>query len=112
MERPRIRYVYVAGPITHGDVLLNLRTGILAGRDLLTKGYAPYVPHFDYSLYMLDPETANYERLLMWDFDWIRKCDALVRLPGYSNGADREVEFATSIGVPIFYGLEALYAAG
>ena len=36
-------------------------------------------------------------------FDMILHCQALLRLPGESPGADREVQFARDNGVPVLY---------
>jgi hypothetical protein len=37
-----------------------------------------------------------------WDLHALLKCDALLRMPGISVGADREVEFARAHGIPVF----------
>jgi hypothetical protein len=39
------------------------------------------------------------QRLLM-------KCDAVLRLPGVSNGADEDVRIAKERGLPVYYRLE------
>jgi hypothetical protein len=36
------------------------------------------------------------------DFGWVRRCDAVLRLPGASSGADREVALAERLGLPVF----------
>ena len=86
----RYRYVYVAGPISKGDTHVNVRNGMLAGLELIKRGFVPFVPHLDYGMRFLDPETMHYENILAQDFAWIKRCDALLRLPGESPGADRE----------------------
>jgi hypothetical protein len=106
-----MHYVYVAGPISKGDVLLNIRRGIDAGTELRKNGFAPFVPHNDMIQYMIHSNVWDYETLLSNDFDWIRKCDAILRIPGESPGADREEVFAKSIGVPVFYNLKDLIDA-
>jgi hypothetical protein len=45
MRRTRI---YVAGPISKGDVLVNVKRGIDAGTTLLAAGFAPMIPHLSY----------------------------------------------------------------
>jgi hypothetical protein len=40
--------------------------------------------------------------------DFLSTCDALVRLPGVSSGADREVAFAIGGGIPAYYSVEAV----
>ena len=104
-------YIYIAGPITKGDTLRNIRKGILKGTELIKLGYVPMIPHQDFLAYMMNPGVLHYEKLLELDFAWIRKCDALLRLPGESAGADREEEFACEIGIPVFKTVEELEAA-
>ncbi len=95
----KYKYVYVAGPITQGDTLLNIRNGIKAGTALVRCGYVPYIPFNDFIQYMLDPEVLDYETILKQDLAWIERCDALLRLPGESPGADREVAHAIKHGL-------------
>jgi hypothetical protein len=45
------------------------------------------------------------------DNEWVLRCDALLRLPGESQGADAEVELAKKHGIPVFYSIEELTAA-
>jgi hypothetical protein len=40
----------------------------------------------------------------------VYKSDCILRLGGKSDGADREVEWATEWGKPIFYSVEELVA--
>ena len=51
---------------------------------------------------MLIPhEDVNY-----WyakDIRWLLECNAILRLPGESKGADAEVEIARQRGMPVFY---------
>jgi hypothetical protein len=47
----------------------------------------------------------------MWldcDFPWIEVSQAVLRLPGYSVGADAECQYAQDLGIPIMYDLESL----
>ena len=90
----KYRYIYVAGPITKGNTLLNIRNGMTTGIDLIRRGFVPFVPHNDFIQYILDPDTLDYDTILEQDLAWVEKCDALLRLPGDSPGADREVAHA------------------
>ena len=91
--------VYVAGPISTGDMFENVQRGIRAGKALLEAGLAPYVPHFD--AYMF-PHGTTWNGFLEWDMEWLAKCEALYRLAGPSAGADREVEMANDLGIPVY----------
>ena len=98
--------VYVAGPYTKGDVALNVRAAIDASHELMNAGHVPFVPHFSHFQHMIHPR--EYEDWLAYDFEWLPMCDALLRLPGESSGADREIEFANELGIPVHHSIESL----
>ena len=102
----RRRRVYVAGPITKGDQYVNARNGILMGKELYEAGYAPYVPHLTCLWQIVAP--MPYEAWLTLDNEYLVLCDALLRLPGESPGADREVALARQHGIPVFHALSEL----
>lgn len=96
--------VYIAGPITKGERTTNIRNAILAGDAVFKAGHFPYIPHLDFLWEMVAP--SSYEDRLRLDFAWLSVCDALIRLPGPSAGADREVVEAMRLGLPVFNGVE------
>jgi hypothetical protein len=98
--------VYVAAPLTCGPVLDNIRTAILTGTELLDLGYAPFVPHLSAFWDIVEP--LCYEDWLAHDLEWLAVCDAVLRLPGESPGADREVACARERGLPVYHDLPAL----
>lgn len=97
-----MKRIYVAGPYTLGDVAQNVATAIKAGDDLLDLGYVPFVPHLTHFWHMLRPRL--YPEWVRYDLQWLPFCDGLLRLPGDSDGADREVQKATELGIPVFFG--------
>ena len=42
----------------------------------------------------------------------IQLCEAILRLPGASKGADNDVRLATERGIPVYYGLEDVPGCG
>lgn len=94
--------VYVAGPYSSGDVMLNIRDALEISSYLLDYGYIPFVPHLTGFWHMMYPQ--DYEKWMAYDFEWIKVCDALLRLDGDSAGSDREVELAISLNIPVFFG--------
>lgn len=98
-----IRYVYVAGPYS-GDEEANTDRALAAGEEILAAGYYPYVPHLSHFWHQRYPHT--YEQWMEIDMAWLARCDALVRLPGESPGAEREVAFARSAAIPVFFGMD------
>ena len=111
-QRPVLRLpvrpiLYVAGPMTlHGDHYRNVGIGMAAGYRALRLGWAPYIPHLDalttMALGFSGDLPVSYEEWMHLDFVFVRASYALLRLPGESPGADREVDLAMSLGKPVF----------
>ena len=94
--------VYVSGPISQGNWLINIRLAVQSGERLRRAGFVPLVPHL-IALAELCGSDATYEDWLALDLALLERCDALLRLPGPSVGADREVEHARALGLPVFF---------
>jgi hypothetical protein len=100
--------VYIAGPYTKGDVAINVRTAIAVANELADLGFAPYVPHFTHFWHMLYPRP--YDFWLNLDNEFLPDCDAVLRIAGESNGADKEVALAKKLGLPVFHSIVAVDA--
>lgn len=100
--------VYVAGPMTLGDHDKNIRRGIDAAQRLLDAGHAPFVPHLS-SFWNIIHFNEHYI-WLDYDREWLKCCDALVRLPGDSRGADQEVLWAKEHNIPVFDSVDEFLA--
>lgn len=92
--------VYLAMPYTKPDPVENMHKAF-AVADSLLDVCVPFVPHFTMFWHFHSPK--GYETWLEIDKEYLRRCDALLRLGGESTGADREVRFAQSLGLPTFY---------
>lgn len=122
--RPR---VYIAGPITKGNLADNVNQATAMFVQLAKLGFAPLCPHW--SVYSKPCGNADWQgdRTLCYgtrngnrdmshadwigvDLPWVEVADALIRLPGDSSGADAEVSHAVARGVPVFYDLGSLVA--
>ena len=101
-----MKRVYVAGPYSTGDVAVNVRNAYAAASRLADAGLAPFVPHHTHFWHLLFPRT--YQEWLSLDLAFLRCCDALLRLPGESFGADTEVREARSLSIPVFDDLDTL----
>lgn len=106
----KIKRVYVCGPLTQGNMPVNVHLAVMAADRLLKAGFAPYCPHLNVEWEKIAP-GATYEEWLALDFVWLEVCDALLRLPGDSPGADREVAYARKLGIPVFMSAMDLYSA-
>lgn len=95
--------VYLAGPYSSNPEAC-VRAAAEAAARVIALGRAPFVPHLYHFVEQVAPQP--YERWMAIDFAWIDQCDVLVRLPGQSPGADREVAYAQKV-MPVFFGMEA-----
>jgi hypothetical protein len=95
--------VYVAGPYSKGDQLLNIRQAILAANEVLEKGYYVFIPHLTHFWHMITPK--EYDKWLEIDTAILERCDIIYRIPGESVGADLEVALAKNLGKLIVYNL-------
>jgi len=99
-----MKKIYIAGPMSSGDLMVNVRNGIEVARKLRKAGINYFLPHTDILEHLVYPEPA--EVWLKHDFDWIDACDALFRMPGYSSGASQEVNYAYRTDTPVHYDLD------
>lgn len=100
--------VYIAGPYSNPDPVVNIRIAVEWWHKLWATGFAPFCPHLSLFLHIHQP--LPYEEWLDADKHWIEVCDGLLRFPGQSSGADLEVKLAESLGIPVFYNIEDLIA--
>ncbi len=98
--------IYIAGPYSQGETAINVRNAILAADKVLELGHIPFVPHLTHFWHYISPKPWNV--WLKIDQDWLKVCDALLRLPGPSKGADLEIDLAKSLGIPIYESLDEL----
>ena len=94
--------VYVAGPMTQGDQIGNVRRAIDVAARLADAGLAPFVPHLSYLWELVAPRT--HAEWIDIDLAWVDAADAVLRLSGPSKGADLEEVHANEVGVPVFKG--------
>jgi len=98
--------IYIASPYTKGDVAVNVKAQIDCVDQLMNLGYAPFAPLYSHFQHIAHPRP--YSDWVNIDLEWVPVCDALLRLPGESTGADGEVELARSLGIPVFYSIDDL----
>jgi hypothetical protein len=100
------KIVYVSSPYTKGDQIQNVRTSILAAERLRQAGFLPFAPLLSHFWHFVAPH--NYDYWLDMDLDWIEKADMVLRLPGISHGADKEVARALYLGIPVYCTIDDL----
>lgn len=92
-------FIYIAGPYTYPDPCVNTNHAIHAGQAIMDAGHVPFVPHLNHLWHTVIPNP--YETWMAYDHDWISKCDMMLRIPGKSLGADRDVQRANELGIPV-----------
>lgn len=93
------KLIYIASPYT-GDEENNTVLQIKTADELRALGFLPYWPLCTHYWHLLYPH--KYEYWMQMDYEWIKRSDAVLRLPGESNGADLEVAFAEKNNILVF----------
>src|SRR4029079_19484229 len=98
--------LYLDGPYSHPDPERRERhvlQAFRAGRELLRQGHAPFIPHLAHAFAPWCIEQGcplGYEEYLAWDAAFLAQCEGVLLL-GSSPGADREVELAVRLEIPV-----------
>ncbi len=98
--------IYVAGPYTTGDVAINVHKAIEVATTLLEMGHTPFIPHLSHFWHLVSPQ--DYDVWIEWDMAWLEFCEAVLRLPGLSPGADKECEWALAHGMTVYMDIEVI----
>lgn len=96
--------VYIASPYSSGDTAKNVGKSFKVANKLIDKGYFPFSPLLNHYLDIM--KHRDYDVWLKQDLEWLQFCDAVIRLPGFSRGADTEVSIAKNLNIPVYYSLE------
>jgi len=102
--------VYIASPYGIGDKVQNVKNSLQVADQLLGLGFLPFCPLLSHYWHAL-----SYKSWATWieiDKQWVLRCDALLRLPGESRGADIEWAFALENGIPAFLDIDDLITWG
>ncbi len=110
----RRNYVFISGPYTgeythdaasYFKIEMNITRAHEVSAALARLGYGFFCPH-THSAHneVIMPEVLP-EYWYELDCHFLRACDALLVLPGYSKGVEKEMELARSLGMPVFHNL-------
>ena len=89
MSEKQKKKVYIASPYTLGDTARNVRAQHLAKDALFQLDCIPFMPLLSHYHEIGYPQS--WDVWIEWCLAWLPNCDYLLRLPGESKGADREV---------------------
>ena len=111
-----MKKVYVAGAMSSNNilgVLRNISAGVHYGAEVLARGFAPFVPHFDIA-FMLQKGWDGFDVPLQTYYDytmaWLEASDIVLVCPNWekSIGTINEIKRAEELGKPVYYSLEDL----
>jgi len=100
--------VYIAGPYTESDPEQNVKNAIDTAEKVLAAGMIPFIPHLSHYWHLRYEHP--WETWLQIDGEVLRRCDAVLRIPGKSAGAEHEIQTAKILWIPVFYDIESLCA--
>jgi hypothetical protein len=98
--------VYIAAPYTHPDPAENTHKAIRMADELVRHDFVPFIPHLNLLWHLVSPRPPDF--WYEYDLRILERCDAILRVPGESIGADREVQVARESGIPIFYSVKEI----
>lgn len=106
---------YSAGPYSSEDpreIEENIKTARRWAIRLWEAGHTVICPHLNTMHFEKDCK-CHYEDYMRGDFQMIARCDAIFMLPGWekSQGARREMEYAKSLGMPVFFSRDYIATA-
>lgn len=93
--------IYVAGPYSEPDPILNTHRIVRIADRLLDAGFVPLVPHLSVAWHLISPKP--YQTWLEYDQHILARCDAVLRVPGDSKGAEAEARHAIDLGIPVIH---------
>lgn len=102
--------VFIACPYTNENratVNVNVYRCMYASEEIWNSGFIPFftlLTHFYEQKYF----RHRYEDWMEYTMTWLSKCDIVLRLPGKSSGADREIELAKKLNKKIYYNVKEL----
>lgn len=125
--------VYIAGPISKGDLVRNINQATEAFFALARAGLAPWCPQWScfstgagrglvaapdgslgHHVYAVGTAAGGgglgHADWLDTDLAWVGVAEAVLRLPGESTGADMETAHARACGIPVFDSVAAVAA--
>ena len=103
-----MKKIFISSPYTIGDTGENVRAQLQAANELMDLGFTPFIPLLSHFQHIVFPRP--YQDWIKNDLEWLRVCDAVLRLPGESAGADVECNEAVKLGIPIWHDIDYLIA--
>jgi hypothetical protein len=99
--------LYISGPFSAPDdagIERNIAAASDVALDMWRAGWSVISPHKNTAGFQ-HAQDLTHDRWMLGDFEILRKCDAVLMLPGWSQsrGAILEHRYAGDLGLPTFY---------
>lgn len=96
-----MKWCYIAAPYAVPDPVKNTHRVIKFAEKVIEKGYLPIIPHLTLLWHAVEPKPEEF----WYDYtmELMKRCDMVIRLSGYSDGADREVAMARKMGIEVVF---------
>lgn len=102
-----MKHVYLAGPYSHKLTNVTRAIEVAESMQRENKKLIVFVPHLYHYWSRLFPDHTE-KHWLNTDISWLKKCDAVYRMAGKSEGAEIEVRMAIELRIPVFYDFDNL----
>lgn len=100
--------IYLACPMRSGSWTNNVRTACQVAKDLMRKGYSVINPITSWLADLVEP--TEFKNWIEMDYGLIDVSDCVLRVPGTSEGADLEMDYAARNDTPFFSDISELYS--
>uniref|UniRef100_A0A6H2A3E6 DUF4406 domain-containing protein n=1 Tax=viral metagenome TaxID=1070528 RepID=A0A6H2A3E6_9ZZZZ len=106
--------LYIAGPygrsrgLSEEELETNVLRAKVYARGVIAAGHTPFLPHLYHELHRGWITSPDETRWFNMAKEWITFCDGILRIPGESVGADKEVAYAEMMGLKVFHNLEEI----
>lgn len=109
----RMQLVYIAGAYRGSSAWQteqNIRQAELCGLEVAEMGAMPVIPH---TMTRYFDGTVTHQFWLAGTLELMRRCDALLIVPGWENSAGTKAEIAEAerLRIPVFYDSSDLFVS-
>ena len=100
-------HVFISSPYSDGDKLsseqreANVKRSIAIANELIERGHIPFVPLLSH--YWNEETPHDYSTWLMWSLSWLKRCDCVLRVGGWSTGTVIEERAAREANIPVYF---------
>lgn len=110
-----MKKVYVAGAMSADNILEmleNIHDGVKIGGEILSKGFAPFVPHLDVFFKIQGGKDLQIpmEYFYGYTMEFLKACDVVLVCPNWQNskGTLAEINMAKELNIPVYFDIDEM----